>query len=77
MRFLANENIPAASVQLLRQSGHDVLYAVEHLPSLDDAVILHRAHEEQRLLITFDRDYGEVGVQAPVARAGRGFLFAV
>ncbi len=60
MRFLANENIPAASVQLLRQSGHDVLYAVEHFPSLDDAVILHRAHEEQRLLITFDRDYGEL-----------------
>jgi predicted nuclease of predicted toxin-antitoxin system len=60
MRFLANENFPAASVQLLRQSGHDVLYVIEKFPSLDDEVILRRAHDEQRMLITFDRDYGEL-----------------
>ncbi len=60
MRLLANENFPAASVQLLRQSGHDVLYAIEEFPSLDDEVILRRAHDEQRILITFDRDYGEL-----------------
>jgi predicted nuclease of predicted toxin-antitoxin system len=60
MRFLANENFPAASVQRLRQSGHDVLYVIEDFPSLDDAVVLGRAHEEQRLILTFDRDYGEL-----------------
>lgn len=36
MRFLANENFPAASVQLLRQTGHDVFYAAEDLASLED-----------------------------------------
>lgn|SRR5665213_22641 len=60
MRFLANENFPAASVQLLRQSGHDVLYAIENFPSADDADILRCAHEERRIIITFDRDYGEL-----------------
>jgi predicted nuclease of predicted toxin-antitoxin system len=60
MRFLANENFPAASVRLPRQSGHDVLYVIEDFPSLDDEVVLQRAHEEQRILITFDRDYGEL-----------------
>ncbi|MGH7953113.1 MAG: DUF5615 family PIN-like protein [Limisphaerales bacterium] len=34
MRFLANENFPAASVRLLRESGHDVLYVIEDFPSL-------------------------------------------
>jgi len=60
MRFLANENFPAASVQHLRQSGHDVLYVIEDFPSLEDEAVLCRAHDEQRLLLTFDRDYGEL-----------------
>jgi predicted nuclease of predicted toxin-antitoxin system len=60
MRLLANENFPAASVQLLRQAGHDVFYVIEKFPRLDDEVILRRAHDEGRILITFDRDYGEL-----------------
>jgi predicted nuclease of predicted toxin-antitoxin system len=60
MRFLANENFPAASVQRLRQSGHDVLYVIENFPSLEDEAVLRRARDEERLLLTFDRDYGEL-----------------
>lgn len=60
MRFLANENFPAASVRHLRQSGHDVLYVTEDFPSVEDAAVLRRAHEEERVVLTFDRDYGEL-----------------
>ena len=60
MRFLANENFPAASVRLLRLSGHEVVYVIEDFPSLEDEVVLQRAHDEQRVLLTFDRDYGEL-----------------
>jgi predicted nuclease of predicted toxin-antitoxin system len=60
MRFLANENFPLASVQRLRQAGHDVLSASENLTSVDDETVLQRAHIERRILVTFDRDYGEL-----------------
>lgn len=60
MHFLANENFPVASVMLLRQSEHDVVHVAEAFPSVEDEVVLHRAREQQRILITFDRDYGEL-----------------
>jgi predicted nuclease of predicted toxin-antitoxin system len=60
MSFLANENFPAASVRVLREAGHDVSHAAENLASLEDEIVLQRAHDEQRILITFDRDYGEL-----------------
>jgi predicted nuclease of predicted toxin-antitoxin system len=60
MRFLANENFPAASVRHLRQSGHDVRYVIEDFPSVEDAAVLRRAQDEQRVVLTFDRDYGEL-----------------
>lgn len=60
MLFLADENFPAASVRLLRQVGHDVSHAAEGLVGLEDEIILQRAQDERRIIITFDRDYGEL-----------------
>lgn len=60
MRFLANENVPLHSIALLRQAGHDVLAISESLPGADDRTVLERAVAEQRVLLTFDRDYGEL-----------------
>jgi len=60
MRFLANENIPLASVRQLRDAGHDVVAVIEESPGATDIQVLARAHEESRILLTFDRDYGEL-----------------
>lgn len=60
MRFLANENIPAESVRRLREAGHDVFSISEALPGAKDPDVLARAREEGRILLTFDRDYGEL-----------------
>jgi predicted nuclease of predicted toxin-antitoxin system len=60
MRFLANENIPMPSVRHLRQAGHDVAAIVEDSPGISDRDILARAASEQRYILTFDRDYGEL-----------------
>jgi predicted nuclease of predicted toxin-antitoxin system len=69
MRFLANENFPLPSVQRLRQAGHDVSAISEISPGVKDFVVLSRASEEQRIVLTFDRDYGELiyrlGLPAP------------
>jgi predicted nuclease of predicted toxin-antitoxin system len=60
MRFLANENFPLASVVKLRQAGYDVAAIIEDMPGAKDTAVLVRANLEERIVLTFDRDYGEL-----------------
>ena len=60
MRLLADENFPLTSVKLLRQVGYDVVAIQEISPSVADTDVLLRAVAEGRILLTFDRDYGEL-----------------
>ena len=60
MQILANENVPADAVDRLRADGHDVLWVRASFPGADDETVLARAQAEQRLLITFDKDFGEL-----------------
>lgn len=60
MKLLANENIPFGMVRCLRAVGHDVLAIVETCPGVTDIVVLDLARGEHRILLTFDRDYGEL-----------------
>lgn len=71
VRLLANENFPAPSVQHLRDGGHDVALVAEGGGGLSDSEVLARALAEERWIITFDRDYGNLifarGLAAPPA----------
>jgi predicted nuclease of predicted toxin-antitoxin system len=58
--FLANENISKAAVGFLRESGHDVRWIAEDFPSIKDEVVIDLAAIENRIIVTFDRDYGEL-----------------
>lgn len=58
--FLANENISLKTVEELRAHGHDVKWISETLPSVKDQLILMQATAENRIIITFDSDYGEL-----------------
>jgi len=60
MRFLANENFPTTSIQILRKHGHDVISVSEDFPSVEDSEVLLFAQQEVRIVLTFDRDYGEL-----------------
>ena len=59
-RYLANENVPATIVEWLRQQGNDVVHAAETLVGQADETLLDRARAEDRILLTFDRDFGEL-----------------
>ena len=48
------------AVAILRQAGHDVLYVKEERPGAPDLDVLAWAGRENRLLITFDNDFGEL-----------------
>lgn len=56
MRLLADENIPLTMVVALRSKGHDVAWVAESNLSIHDTDVLHRAAEEQRVLLTFDKE---------------------
>ena len=59
-RLLANENVPTDVVAALRVDGHDVASMREVGPSSPDEVVLALALAEGRLLLTFDKDFGEL-----------------
>ena len=60
VRLLANENFPLPSVEVLRAAGHDVLAISECASQASDQEVLAIAVEQNRWILTFDRDYGEL-----------------
>jgi predicted nuclease of predicted toxin-antitoxin system len=60
MRLLADENFPAPAVAALRRLGHDVLAVAESMPGVSDAEVLATAGQQDRVLLTLDRDYGDL-----------------
>ena len=60
MKLLADEGVDKPIVELLRSSGFDVHYVLETHPGGDDEQVLHLANDENRLLLTQDKDFGEL-----------------
>jgi len=59
-RFLANENAPREAVLAARGAGFDVTWMVELQPGSSDEIVLALAQREDRVLVTFDKDFGEL-----------------
>jgi predicted nuclease of predicted toxin-antitoxin system len=60
MRFLANENFPGDAVTALVAARHDVVWIRIAAPGSKDEDILAWAVREHRVLLTFDKDFGEL-----------------
>ena len=60
MNFLADENIDSAIVDALRSSGHAVRYVVEFNRGWKDEEVFDSANGAGELLITADKDFGEI-----------------
>src|SRR3981189_3765815 len=60
MRFLADENFPGDAVTALRAAGHDVLWIRTDAPGITDQDVLSRSLSDARVLLTFDKDFGEL-----------------
>jgi len=60
MIFLADENIPPKTVEALRGRGVDIVSILDFAQGLKDELVLSIAYEQGRILITFDRDFGEL-----------------
>lgn len=71
MRILADENIPRTMVEALRSAGHDVTAVVSEAPGSTDDGVLALAIRDDRVLLTGDKDFGEIVFRAGArVRAG-------
>ncbi|HEX6373385.1 MAG TPA: DUF5615 family PIN-like protein [Longimicrobium sp.] len=66
MIFVCDEGVDRAIVVQLRSDGHDVVYIAELSPSIPDDEVLREASERAAVLVTADKDFGEL-----VFRLGR------
>ena len=60
MKLVADEGVDKPIVDALRTAGFDVLYILETNQGADDEFILNLANEQQRILLTQDKDFGEL-----------------
>ena len=60
MKFLADECCDSSLVAQLREEGHNVSYVAEEKAGATDDTILSDAYKEGRILLTEDKDFGEL-----------------
>ncbi len=60
MKFLADESCAGPVIFALREADHDVLAIAEVAKGAVDERVMERALSERRVLITEDRDFGEL-----------------
>lgn len=70
MRFLADENVSRLVIERLRSGGHDVISIAETRSGAPDKDILDAADAHGRILITEDRDFGEMVIRQRVGARG-------
>lgn len=69
--LLLDENMPRSVGRALAEAGHDVAFAADAEPAANDRSVLALARAGQRMLVSFDADFGDLvyqqGVPAPPA----------
>ena len=75
MRFLADENFPGNAVAKLKAAGHDIVWVRTVAPGSKDEDILAFAAREERIILTFDKDFGELAGRAGLPMSSGIVLF--
>jgi predicted nuclease of predicted toxin-antitoxin system len=70
MKFIADESVEASVVVRLRRDGHDCISIQEQQPGVSDDWVLSLAQQEDRVLLTGDKDFGEMVYRLKQANAG-------
>ena len=60
MKLLADESIESGIVAALRRVGHEVVDIKELSPGIEDSEVLSIAEESKTILVTNDKDFGEL-----------------
>ncbi len=60
LKFLADESLEYSIVLWLRKQNYDVVSIAEDFPSVEDEKVLEKATQEDRIVITNDKDFGDL-----------------
>lgn len=70
MNFVADESVDRQIVEQLREDGHPVMYVAEMDPGIPDEDVLRLANHQSAILITADKDFGELVFRQALATHG-------
>lgn len=70
MKVLLDACVARAARDALAALGHDVSWGGDWAEDPGDEALLRRAHEEGRVLVTLDKDFGELAVHQALPHVG-------
>ena len=70
MNLVADEGVDRPVVERLRQDGHDVVYVAELSSSVADEEVLQQANARRAMLLTADKDFGELVFRQGLLHSG-------
>ncbi len=73
MRFIVDECTGPKVAAWLRAEGHDVFSVFDEARGIEDDQVIQKAYDENWILITNDKDFGEKAYRE--RRAHRGIIF--
>jgi predicted nuclease of predicted toxin-antitoxin system len=77
MRALADENLPRPALEALRKAGWDVFSIAEKCPGISDEEVAALGTEQERILLTFDKDFGELIFRRGLSAGSGVVLFRI
>jgi predicted nuclease of predicted toxin-antitoxin system len=70
VRVVADESVDKQIVDRLRHGGHDVLFVAELEPGIDDQTVLARSLQAATILLTADKDFGDLVFRQHLIHSG-------
>jgi predicted nuclease of predicted toxin-antitoxin system len=70
MKILLDACVWGKAKETLVREGHDVVWAGDWAEDPGDLEILSRAHKEHRVLVTLDKDFGELAIVRKIPPSG-------
>ena len=77
MKLLLDACVWGGALEELAEAGHDVLWAGDWPESPSDEDLLGQAHREGRVLVTLDKDFGELAFRSGRAALSGIILFRI
>jgi predicted nuclease of predicted toxin-antitoxin system len=68
--FFADESVDRQIVEAIRRDAYEVLSVAETSPGIPDTQVLSRANEAGAVLLTVDKDFGELVFRQRLAHSG-------
>lgn len=70
MKVVADESVDKQIVDRLRSDGHEIVFISELEPGINDDLVLQRSRDLGALLLTADKDFGELVFRQHLLHSG-------